>query len=365
MFFGVKRMKLSKREWGRLNGRTVFLFDIEMGDMRAAVSNYGGILQSLLVKNGRGEAIDTVLGYDTLQEYVESETFFGAMVGPIADRLGQGRCTLDGKEAQFPLNAGPDCMHSASYGFHALVWDWEEMEDGIAFIHNYAEGELPLPGNLQVRLCYRMPCENTLRLEYSAVCSRETALSFTNHSYFTLNGGRGDCGNHVLWVNASHYAETCRDAEPICTGRRLDVSGTPFDLRTGCRVGDVLKCSGFREIQTGGGIDHYFCVDGEGMRCHARLASAEDALEMTCRSDAPGVLVYSANGLEAEKGKNGRLYGRNFALCLETERFPNAVNLPGLRESVILSAGERFESATEFCFSALQNGEKYMGKSVC
>ena len=350
-------MKLTRREWGYLDGQQVFLFDLEAGGLCASVSNYGGVLQRLLVKNGHGETIDAVLGYDTLAEYRRSETFFGAMVGPIADRLGEGRCTLDGRAVQFPCNAGPDCMHSADYGFHARLWDWQALEDGIAFTRSFTDGELMLPGRLQVRLAYRISGENTLRLEYSAVCDRETALSFTNHSYFTLNGGRGDCRDHILTLPASAYAETCRDEEPICTGRRLDVAGTPFDLRNGRAIGDVIAETGFREIRTGGGIDHYFCVDGAGMRLHAQLVSEKDGLMLRCFSDAPGVLVYSANGLDAETGKEGRVYGRNWGVCLETERFPNAVNLPGLRDTVLLVAGERFESATEFCFSALQTGE--------
>lgn len=346
-------MKISKRNWGCVNGQAVYLFDLENGDMRASVSNYGGVLQSLLVKNGRGEIIDAVLGYDTLEEYLRSETFFGAMVGPIADRLGEGACELDGRRVQFPLNAGPDCMHSAGCGFHAQMWNWEELADGVAFTRTFADGELMLPGCLQVRLAYRIPAENTLRLEYSAVCDRETALSFTNHSYFTLNGGMGDCRGHELTLHASAYAETCREVEPICTGRRMDVSGTPYDLRSGRAIGDVLLHTEFPELRSGGGIDHYFCVDGEGMRCHAELVSRDDGLQLNCLSDAPGVLVYSANGLEAENGKGGRVYGRNWAVCLETECFPNAVNMPEWRKTVLAAPGERFESATEFVFKAL------------
>ena len=115
----------------------------------------------------------------------------------------------------------------------------------------------------------------------------------------------------------------------------------------------MLAQNDFSEIRTGGGIDHYFPIDGAGMRTHALLISEADGLKLTCRSDAPGVLVYSANGLEAEKGKGGCIYGRNWAICLETERFPNAVNQPHLRPQVLLQPGEIYTSATEFVFETL------------
>lgn len=346
-------MRISKRSWGRHDGRDVFLFELETGGMRACVSNYGGILQALHVQNGHGEDVDAVLGYDTLEEYIRSETFFGAMVGPIADRLGEGRCVLDGEEVQLPLNAGPDCMHSGDRGFHSRVWDWEILPDGIAFVRSFAPGELGFPAALHVRLGYRITREGVLRIEYAATADLEMALSLTNHSYFTLNGGSGHCRDHALQIFADCYAETRRKSDPICTGRMLPVEGTPFDLRGGRRIEDVLACSGFSEIRTGGGIDHYFPVNGSGMRDHARLACPRCGLQLTCRSDAPGVLVYSANGLEAEAGKGGSIYGRNWAVCLETECFPNAVNMPHLRDQVIVTPGITFKSATEFVFESI------------
>lgn len=346
-------MQIEKRFWGNWNGRDVHLYDLSAGGMRVTVSDCGALLQSLLVKNGRGEIIDAVLGYDTLNEYLHGETFFGTMVGPIADRLAEGCCTLDGKAVQLSLNAGPDCMHSGDRGFHAWLWDAEYLADGITFTRSFADGELGLPGRLQVRLCYRIPTEGVLRLEYSAVCDAETALSFTNHSYFTLNGGSDHCRDHVLALNASGYAQTCRETEPICTGEVLPVQDTPFDLRAGAVIGSVLARDDFAEIRTGGGIDHFFPVDGEGMRAHARLRSERDGLELICRSDAPGVLVYTANGLEQEPGKGGRVYGRNWAVCLETECFPNAVNQPRLRSQVLHKAGEAFHTCTEFVFECI------------
>jgi aldose 1-epimerase len=124
-----------------------------------------------------------------------------------------------------------------------------------------------------------------------------------------------------------------------------------MDFRAGKRLGDALACTDFHEIWTGGGVDHFFLVDGKGMREHAAIESKASGIALSCWSDAPGVLVYTGNGLEAEKGKGGSVYGKNFAVCLETERFPNGVNLPHWRDQVMQPANMPYESATEFVFA--------------
>ena len=346
-------MMMKKRLWGECEGKQIYLFELDDGcGMRARVSNYGGVLQALWVRDAGGRAMDVVLGYDTLEEYRNDTTLFGAMIGPIADRLDGGHCVLGGHEVQLPLNAGPDSMHSGPCGFHNCVWEWEALADGICFYHRFAPGEIGFPGNMDVYLRYRLCAPNVLRLEYAAECDCETALSFTNHSYFNLDGGANHCRGQRLTVYADRYAETERDSDPICTGRALPVEGTPFDFRGGKALEDALCKTDFSEIRTGGGVDHYFLVGGADMRTHARLESAESGLCLECASDAPGILIYTGNGLEAEPGKGGAIYRKNWAVCLETGRFPNAVNFPELREQVLLRPGERYESATEFRFSS-------------
>lgn len=334
-------MKIDRRFWGKIDGREVHLYDIVSGNARLSVSDYGALWQAFVIGD-----TDFVLGYDTPEEYRQNQTFFGAMIGPIADRLAEGRCILNGKTVQLEKNAGPDSMHSSNIGFHGRIWQAETLSDGVRFSSLYQnEG---LPGNIRISLAYRLLNESCVRLEYAAEGDAETALSFTNHSYFNLHGGKKDCLDHKISVFADRYAETERETDPIVTGRSLDVSGTPMDLRCGAVLGEVLRKTDFPEIRTGCGVDHFFCVNGQGMRPHATLETDEWKLE--CRSDAPGVLVYTANGLESGVGKGGVPYGKNGAVCLETERFPNAVNIDALRKTVLLNVGETYRSATEFCF---------------
>ena len=343
-------MEMKKFLWGEAEGRPVWLYELAAEGLCARVSGYGGILQSLILTDPEGRATDVVLGLDTLEEYRRSDACFGAMVGPLADRLAGGRCVLDGREVRLPLNAGPDTMHCGAAGFHRRVWDGELLERGLRLSRTFDEADTGFPGRLSVELRYLIPAPRVLRLEYHAECTRQTAVSFTNHSYFNLSGGRADCLGHVLTVRADRYAETERDSEPICTGRTLPVDGTPLDLRAGARVGDAVARADFREIAVAGGVDHYFPVAGTGLRELARLRCPEAGLTLLCRSDAPGLLIYTGNGLSGERGKGGRRYGRHWGVCLETERFPNAVNLPSRRPGALLEPGEAYDSATEFEF---------------
>lgn len=358
-----------KELWGLIEKEPVYLFRLRDEEgMEIDVSNYGCIIQGWRVRTPAGSGLDLVLGYDSLEEYRSSETYFGAAIGPVADRLANGRCIVGNEKIQFPINSGVDCVHSGKNGYHSRIWDWHILDEGIEFAYTYPTDENPLPGCLHVVIRYLLLPENTLRIEYEAKSNCDTIVSMTNHSYFTLNSGCTDCKEDILKLNANHYAETCRDTDPICSGRSMSVEGTPLDFKAGKCLKDALSETDFSEIQRAGGIDHYFLVDGSGMREHARLHSASSGLILVCRSDAPGILVYTANGLENEKGKNDQVYHRNYGVCMETECFPNAANIADYRNQVLLPAGNTVTTCTEFSiryidsWSTDNNTQQYKNK---
>ena len=336
-------MDVTAHLWGSCNGKDVYLFDLQSKDgLRARISNYGGILQSLIFRN-----IDLVLGYDTLKEYRDGDMFFGAMVGPIADRIAEGRFALGNHQVQLPINEGPDCNHSGPNGFHSRIWDWKWLKNGLELSYVFSPEETGFPGNLDVKLRYLLH-GNVLRMEYIAQSDRQAAVSMTNNSYFHLNGSLSDCRSHRITVHADCYAEIQREPYTIYTGSTADVTDTPLDLRHGKELNSVLQHADFPALRLAGGLDHYFPIPGEGMREHARLECPKSGISLCCRSDAPGLLVYAANGIGAEKGKHGQVYGPHWGICLETECFPNAVNFPHLQNQVLLEPGQCRMTCTEF-----------------
>ena len=344
-------MRVSRRRWGRVENGEAELFDIDGGSVRAVVSNFGGIVQSLVVKDARGRDADVVLGYDAPEEYRKADNFFGAMIGPIADRIADGRFSIGDEVVQMPKNAGPDSMHCGDLGFHRVLWDWEILGDGVRLRRRFRPFECGLPGTLEACVTYRVTGEAALQIGYAARCDRPTMLSFTNHSYFALDGGTGGCGNQVLRVNSEAYAVTERETDPVCRGATAPVDGTPLDFRRGARIGERVDRTDFPEITRAGGIDHWFQVGGSGLREMAELCSPQSGIRLTCLSDAPGVLVYTSNGLADGTGKRGEPYRRRSAVCLEAERFPNGVHSPDWRDGIALDAGAWYHSVTEYRFS--------------
>lgn len=324
----------------------MFIYEIgEKNGLHAYVSDFGCLIQSLAVRLRNGDERDIVLGYDTPEEYERSETFFGMAIGPLADRVSGGEFMLGPDTVKLERNAGNDSMHSGRDGFHRRIWEVEETADGILLFA--ALKDAPLPGTLDVRICYRIINNDTFRIEYDAVCNQDTVLSLTNHSYFNLNGC-GNCLDDLLTVFASSYAQTTCTPEAVATGKTVSVTNTPFDIRRGKTIREVIGCKDFMETESAGGIDHYFIPDGSGFRRQARLDSADGEISLICSSDTPGLLIYSGNGLDNEKGKDGRIYNRNAGIAFETEQFPNAVNIPPVRPQVCIKAGEHYRSVTEF-----------------
>ncbi len=339
---------VTQHTWGVHQGKNVYLFHMEGDGIQATVTNYGAILQSLIVRDRAGSLVDIVLGYDELKDYLTDPYFFGANVGPIADRLAGGSCLLDGRRVQFSLNAGPDSMHSGSSGFHLKVWDWRILSNGVEFFRNFCEDQSGFPGKLYVSITYTIDEPGQLRISYSASCEKETALNFTNHSYFNLDGAVNDCLRHTLWVSAEHYAETTCTEEPLVTGKLLKVEDTEMDLRQPVSILDPVSKTNNQEIASAGGLDHFYVVDGEGFRKFAELASESSGLRMECLSDSFGIQVYSGNGIKNTIGKNGMHYEKNWGICLETGNIPNAVNMDGFRDNVLLKSGEIYNSTTVY-----------------
>lgn len=350
----MSAVNVSRSPWGSHLGQDVSLYTLQGGGLTARVSNYGALLQSLVTEDAPGGLVDLVLGYDSLGDYLAGGYYFGASIGPVADRLAGGACRLGGKEVRLPRNAGPDSMHSGPGGFHSRLFGAEILEDGVAFTGVFPEERDGFPGTLTARLAYRLLPDRTLRLEYTASCTAESALSFTNHSHFNLSGAKTDCRAHTLRVQADFYAETRGDSDPLVTGRFLGVAGTPLDFREGAAVGDAAARTEHPEIRAANGVDHYFSARGAGYRELARLESRRDGLCLTCFGDTDGLLVYTGNFISpGTRGKGGARYGPFHGVCLETGALPNAVNIPEYRGRVVREPGETYRAVTAYQVSRL------------
>ena len=344
-------MSVTKRLYGTMpDGREVFEYTLDNNNgLCVKVLNYGGIITQLLVKDKDGKMTDVVLGRNNLEEYLDNDGYLGAAIGRYGNRLSNAKFTLNGKEYNVGMNNGKNSLHGGIIGFDKKIWDVEEKDDGTGIILRYTsvDGEEGFPGNLKVKMKYSLTKENGLKLDYTAVCDKDTVCNLTNHSYFNLSGhDSGEITNQICQMNVSFY--TPNNDECMPTGEIASVSGTPFDFRVPKPFGQDIN-SDFPQTKMFGGYDHNMVIDGRGLRKAAIVQSLETGITMEVYTNQPGVQLYTANALDEGTYKNGASYGKHNAFCLETQSFPNAMehaHFPG----PVLKKGEIYSHITEYRF---------------
>jgi len=336
------------------DGREVDIYTLANdAGMRVAILTFGCVIARLEVPDRRGRIDNVVLGLDSLAGYALRSPHFGAIAGRYANRIARGRFAIDGKDYQLDTNAAPNAMHGGRKGFHKVVWQGEA-GSGEQLILKYlsADGEESYPGNLAVEVRYSLGASNELRIDYEAATDKPTIVNLTNHSYFNLAGeGSGDVLDHLVTIEADHYTPV--DATQIPTGEIRPVAGTPFDFTTPRPVGERIR-SADEQMIIARGYDHNWVLreaEGRGPSLAARAHDPVTGRILEVLTDAPGLQLYSANGLNgALVGPSGRAYRQGDGLCFEVQRFPDAPNHANF-PSAVLRPGERFRSTTLFGFS--------------
>jgi aldose 1-epimerase len=341
-----------KRPFGRTpEGTPVEVYSLADDKIEVRVITYGGIVVSLRAPDRKGKLDDVVLGVDSVEKYVTQTAHFGGLIGRYANRIAHGTFELDGHTYHIPKNDGDNALHGGTRGFDKVVWAAKQIPDGIELTYVSKDGEQGFPGTLATTVRYTLTGE-ALRIEYSAITDKDTVLNLTNHSYFNLKGqGNGDVLGHVLKIDASRFTPV--DANLIPTGELKSVEGTPLDFRTPHALGERIDADD-PQLRLGHGYDHNFVVDHEPNQ----LAEAAEMYEPTTGrilrvlTTEPGVQLYTGNFLDGTiTGKEGRVYNRRYAFCLETQHFPDSPNHPSF-PTTELKPGQEFHSVTVFQFSA-------------
>ena len=336
------------KEFGYFQGYRCELVTLKSkSGITAGLSSFGATVVSLSVPDKQGNFADIALGYDTIEEYADGNSCFGATVGRFANRIGGAKFTLNGVEYNLDKNDGENTLHSGFFGYNKRVWTVERVEDGdepyVEFGYLSPDGEQHFPGNLKITLRYTVT-ENALKIEYKAVSDKDTLVNLTNHSYFNLKGeGNGDIKDHVVQINAKQYTPV--DGGLIPTGVLAYTTGTPFDFQKPKRVAEDMDNG-----RLPNGYDHNFVLGApKEMRTAAVVYEPTTGREMTVITDSPAVQFYIGIGLNNEKGKNGNVYNKYAGLCLETQFYPDAPNKSNF-PSCAIKAGEEYSYTTIYSF---------------
>jgi len=342
-------MGIESRPFGALpDGRVANLYTLSSGEIEAKITNYGGIITSLKVPDGRGEPGDIVHGFETLDRYLGGHPYFGSIVGRYANRIGGASFTLDGKEYGLAKNDGENSLHGGLRGFDKVLWDAQTSCDSLRLSYLSRDDEEGYPGNLKATVTYALN-RDEFSMEYEAVTDKPTVVNLTNHTYFNLSCG-GDILGHELTLDADCFTPAGKDLIP--TGEVRSVAGTPMDFRRPTRIGARIN-SRDEQLINGVGYDCNWVVNGEGGRLR-RAATVRDPV--SCRAfvvltTQPSIQFYTGNFLDGTLRGKGRLYTRRSGLCLETQHYPDSPNQPGF-PSTVLRPGERYHEKTVFRFHA-------------
>ncbi len=335
------------------DGRQVNLYTMEnKNGMRVSVANTGAALVRVEVPDRQGRREDVVLGFDRAEDYLVNGCFFGAVIGPNANRIGKASFCLDGVTYSLAANDGANNLHSdRNLGWHKCFWEADLGEDSVTFRLTDDPGNMGFPGAKKAEITYSLNDDNELRLHYHASSDKRTILNLTNHSYFNLEGhGSGSIEGHELWLGASRY--TPADEGSIPTGEIAEAAGTPMDFTEAKKIGERIDAD-FEQLRFAGGYDHNWVIDGwdGALRHFATVKAPVSGRIMEAYTTLPGVQFYAGNFIEQETGKEEAVYRRRGGLCLETQYFPDSVNKPAF-PSCIFGGEEEYDSVTVYRFSA-------------
>jgi aldose 1-epimerase len=338
---------------GTHNGKSTALYTLKnKNGMVAQVTNYGAIIVSIYVPDRKGDFADVVQGYDTIAEYINGNgPYMGAVCGRCANRIGKGRFSLENKEYNLAQNNGPNHLHGGTTGFNKAVWDVTSSSSSkVVMEYLSKDGEEGYPGNLKVVVTYTVTDNNELVLDYKATTDKTTIANFASHSYFNLAGeGSGDILAQELMINALYYTPV--DDTSVPTGEIRSVKGTAMDFTQPRKIGSRID-TGDEQLRFGAGYDHNWVLKNRtGELGLAAVAyDLESGRVMEISTTQPGVQLYTANWIDGEKGKGGKIYGKRWAFCLETQHFADAINKPHF-PSTILHPGETYKHSCIHKFS--------------
>jgi len=321
--------------------------------IKAAITNFGGRLVSLFVPDRDGKMVDVVLGFNSLQEYIDAkEPYFGATIGRYGNRIANGKFMLNEQTYSLSVNNGPNTLHGGKGGFQGKVWDAIQT-DSSSLVLSYIskDGEEGFPGNLDVKVLYTLTEDNGLKIVYVAKTDKETVVNLTNHAFFNLYGeGSGPVTDHILMVNADRYTPV--DSTLIPLGKNEKVAGSPFDFRTPVAIGERINDKNV-QLQYGLGYDHNFVLNrkAKGLQFAASVLGPQTRKFMEVYTEEPGLQFYSGNFLKGDdEGKSGKAYDHRHAFCLETQHFPDSPNQPAF-PSTILKPEQTYKTSSLYKFS--------------
>ena len=348
--------KIKKTVFGTLpDGRVADQYTLKNANgMEVKISNYGGVITHWTAPDKDGKFEDIVLGFDSLAGYLTPPPYFGAIIGRYGNRIAKGKFTLDGKNYQLAVNNNENHLHGGLVGYDKVLWNAEPIEgeeSALKLTYLSKDGEEGYPGNLNITVVYTLLKDNSLKMDYSATTDKATVINLTNHSYFNLSGSKKDILDEEVTLNADRYLPV--DKGLIPTGELRSVTGTVFDFTKPTVIGKGINEVKDEQIKLGGGYDHAWILNKKGneLSIAAMVLEKTSGRKMEVLTTEPAIQFYTGNFLDGKlTGKGGVKYVKRFALCLESEHYPDSPNQSAF-PTVVLKPNEKYSTTTIYKLS--------------
>ncbi|NBC82420.1 MAG: galactose-1-epimerase [Bacteroidetes bacterium] len=335
-----------------IDGKNVSLYKLQnKNGIEVYLTNYGARIVAIITPDKNGEMEDIVLGFDNIEAYLNDPMYLGCIVGRYANRIDEGKFTLDGEEYSLFINNSPNSLHGGEDGFDKKVWDTRQEGNILKLSYLSPDEQEGYPGNLEVEVVYTLTEDNTLILDYAATTDETTVINLTNHAYFNLDGeGDSTILDHSLMINADYYTPV--DSTLIPTGNIVEVKGTPLDFRETKKIGrDIAE--NHIQLEYGMGYDHNWVLnkDSAGDTTSAAILSDQSTGRVIeVLTTKPGIQFYSGNFMDGSVvGKADKAYTFRSGVALEAQHFPDSPNQPNF-PSTVLHPGDKYTQSTIWKF---------------
>lgn len=330
-------------------GETAILYSLTNDNgLTMNVTNLGARIVDLIVPIN-GEERNIVLGFESAEEYLEKDIYFGATIGRVAGRIKHGTFTIDNQDYQLPVNPeNGHTLHGGSESFERKFWESEikETNEQISVIFSYLsnDGENGFPGELKASVTYSLTNQNEWIIDYYATTDQPTLYNPTNHVYFNLTGDvTQSVAQHELLVDADRFAVVSEDT--TATGELRSVKDTPFDFRQFKTVDQVFQTN-YEQNSLVDGLDHPFILNNTGFdRPQAIVTAPEKELSVEMYTDRPAVVIFTAQfGNDGPDVRGNKLVSHG-GITLETQVSPGAPEFDGFGD-IVLSPQKPYKSRT-------------------
>lgn len=319
----------------------------------AKIINFGGVITEWHVRDKNGALGDVVLGFETLEPYLEKSPYFGALIGRVGNRIANAKFSLDGTTYELAANNGANNLHGGVQGFDKKVWSATTAEDAngpILKLHLLSEdGDQGFPGNLDVTVTYQFTHDDEIQVDYFATTDKATPVNLTQHTYFNL-AGKGDILKHQMHIFADHINAVNEAQIPV--GELMPVAKTPFDFRSPRLIGELINAE-HEQIKNGFGYDHNYVINQatyKELTLAARVEEETSGRVLEVFTEEPGVQFYSGNFLDGSLTGKGTHYLHRSGFCLEPQHYPDSPNQLQF-PSIVLRPGEQYKTRTVFKLS--------------